>query len=124
MASILFKGGLAPTIGILGEGEIGGEGVHEGIAENEPLIGVGNKRGFKEKDDELKLAGAPLCTGVVKLGVGRSPVVLGLCQGTASREMGVTKSCPFGPVPGEGNSTGTLPKFRKWETTETGLPNN
>ena len=124
MASILFRGGLAPAIGILGEGELGGEGVCEGTAENEPLIGVGNKRGFKEKSDELKLAGVPLCTGVVKLGVGKSSVVLGLRQGTASRERGVTKSCPSGPGPGEESSTGTLPKFKKWETAEIGLSNN
>ena len=78
MASILFRGGLAPAIGILGERELGEEGVHEGTAENEPLIGVGNKRGFKEKDFELKSEGAPLCTGVVKLGVGKYSVVLGL----------------------------------------------
>jgi hypothetical protein len=124
MASILFRGGLAPAIGILGEGELGGEGVREGVAENEPLIGVGNKRGFKEKAIELKSAGAPLCTGVVKLGVGKSSAVLGLRQGTASGERGVTKSCPSGPRPGEENSTGTLPKFRKRETAETGLSNN
>jgi hypothetical protein len=30
MASILFTGGLAPTIGILGGGELGGEGVWTG----------------------------------------------------------------------------------------------
>ena len=92
MASIRVKGGLAPTIGILGGGDLGGEGVREGTAENEPLIGVGNKRGFKEKAIELKSAGAPLCTGVVKLGVGKSSAVLGLHQGIASGERGVTRS--------------------------------
>ena len=92
MASILFRGGLAPAIGILGEGELGGEGVREGTAENEPLIGVGNKRGFKEKAIELKLAGDPICTVVVKLGVGKSFVVLGLRQGIASGERGMTRS--------------------------------
>jgi hypothetical protein len=124
MASILFGGGLAPAIGILGEGELGGEGVHKGTTENEPLIGVGNKRGFKEKAIEPKSAGAPPCTGVVKLGVGKSPVVLGLRLGKASGERGVTKSCPSGPRPREENSTGTLPKFRKRETAEIGLSNN
>jgi hypothetical protein len=78
MASILFRGGLAPAIGILGGGEFGGGGVRNGVIENESQSGVGNKRGFKEKADELKLAGSPLCTGVVKLGVGKSPAVLGL----------------------------------------------
>jgi hypothetical protein len=92
MASILFRGGLAPSIGILGGGELGGEGVCEGTAENEPLIGVGNKRGFKEKAIELKSVGDPICTGVVKLGVGKSSTVLGLCQGIASGERGVTRS--------------------------------
>jgi hypothetical protein len=54
-------------------------------------------------------------------GVGKSSEVLGLRQGTASGERGVTKSCPSGPRPGEENSTGTLPKFKKRETAETGL---
>ena len=79
MASILFRGGLAPAIGILGGGEFGGEGFHKGVTENESRSGVGNKRGFKEKANELKSAGAPLCTGVVKLGIGKSSAVLGLC---------------------------------------------
>jgi hypothetical protein len=124
MASILFKGGLAPAIGILGEGELGGEGVREGAAENEPLMGVGNKRGFKEKANELKSADVSFCTGVVKIGAGRSSVVLAQHQGTVSGEEEVTKSCPSGPGPGEENSTGTLPKFRKREATETGMSNN
>jgi hypothetical protein len=47
MASILFRGGLAPAIGMLGGGELGGEGVREGATGNESRIGVGNKRGFK-----------------------------------------------------------------------------
>jgi hypothetical protein len=73
MASILFRGGLAPAIGILGGGELGGEGVREGATGNESRSGVGNKRGFKEKANELKSAGAPLCAGV-----GKSSAVLGL----------------------------------------------
>jgi hypothetical protein len=92
MASILFRGGLAPTIGILGGGEFGGEGVRKGVIENESRSGVGNKRGFKEKANELKSTGASLCTGVVKLGVGKSYAILGLRQGTASEERGVTRS--------------------------------
>jgi hypothetical protein len=91
MASILFRGGLAPAIGILGGGELGGEGVHEGTTENEPLIGVGNKRGFKEKAIELKLAGAPPCTGVIKLGVGKSSAVLGSTPGYSFRGEGSDK---------------------------------
>jgi hypothetical protein len=74
MASILFRGGLAPAIGILGRGELGGEGVREGATGNESRSGVGNKRGFKEKANELKSAGASLCAGVVKIGVGKSSV--------------------------------------------------
>jgi hypothetical protein len=70
MASILFGGGLAPAIGILGGGELGGEGVREGATGNESRSGVENKRGFKAEANELRSAGAPLCTGVVKLGVG------------------------------------------------------
>jgi hypothetical protein len=73
MASILFRGGLAPTIGILGGGEFGGEGVRKGLIEDESRSGVGNKRGFKEKDNELKSVGAPPCAGV-----GKSSVVMGL----------------------------------------------
>jgi hypothetical protein len=113
MASILFRGGLAPAIGILGGGELGGEGVREGATGNESRSGVGNKRGFKEKANELKSAGAPLCAGV-----GKSSAVLGLRQGTASGERGVTRISPSSPRPGGENSAGTLPKFRKRETSE------
>jgi hypothetical protein len=113
MASILFRGGLAPAIGILGGGELGGEGVREGATGNESRSGVGNKRGFKEKANELKSAGAPLCAGV-----GKSSVVPGLRQGTASEERGVTRISPSNPRPGGENSAGTLPKFRKRETSE------
>jgi hypothetical protein len=119
MASILFKGGLAPAIGILGGGELGGEGVREGVTGNESRSGVGNKRGFKEKANELKLVGAPLCAGV-----GKSSTVLGLRQGTTSEERGVTRISPSNPRPGGENSIGTLPKFRKQETFEGGLLRN
>jgi hypothetical protein len=42
------------------------------------------------------------------------------CQGTFLGERGVTRSRPSGTRPGEENSTGTLPKLRKWETSEGG----
>jgi hypothetical protein len=124
MASILFRGGLAPAIGILGGGELGGEGVREGATGNESRSGVGNKRGFKEKANELKSVGVFLCAGVVKIGVGKSYVVPSLRQGIVLGERGVTRFCPSGPRPGEENSIGRLPKFRKWETLETGLSRN
>jgi hypothetical protein len=124
MASILFRGGLALAIGILGGGELGGEGFREGATGNESRSGVGNKRGFKERANELKSGGAPLCAGVEKLGVGKSSAVLGLRQGTASEERGVTRVSPSNPRPGGENSAGTLPKFRKRETSEGGLLRN
>jgi hypothetical protein len=77
---------------------------------------VGNKSGFKEKDNKLKSACAPPCAGV-----GKSFLVMGLHQGTASEERGVTRISPSNPRPGGENSVGTLPKFRKWETSEGGL---
>ena len=113
MASIPFRGGLAPAIGILGGGELGGEGVREGATGNESQSGVGNKRGFKEKANELKSAGAPPCAEV-----GKYSVVVGLCQDTTSEERRVTRISPSSPRPGGENSVGTLPKFRKWETCE------
>jgi hypothetical protein len=61
MASILFRRGLALAIGILGEGELAGEGVCEGTTGNESRSGMGNKRGFKEKANGLKSSDAPLC---------------------------------------------------------------
>jgi hypothetical protein len=124
MASILFRGGLAPSIGILGGGEMGGEGVREGATGNESQSGVGNKRGFKEKGNEIKSVGVFLCARVVKIGVGKSFLVPGLRQGTVLGERGVTRFCPSDPRPGEESSIGTLPKIRKWETSETGLSRN
>jgi len=121
MASILVRGGLAPAIGILGGGELGGEGVRDGATGDESRSGVGNKRGFKEKANELKSVGVFLCAGVVKIGVGKSSVVPSLCQGTVLGERGVIRSCPSDPRLGEEKSTGTLLKFRKRETSETGL---
>jgi hypothetical protein len=55
---------------------------------------------------------------VVKIGVGKFSAVLGLCQGTASGEMGVTRISPSNPRPGGETSIGTLPKFRKQETSK------
>jgi hypothetical protein len=88
----------------------------------------GNNGGFREKANGLESANASLCAkvatvtrGVVKLGVGKSSVVLGLRLGTASGERGVTRISPSNPKPGGENSAGTLPKFRKWETSEIGL---
>jgi hypothetical protein len=82
---------------------------------------MGNNRGFREKANRLKSADASLCAevatitrgGVVKLGVGKYYVVLGLCQGISLGERGVTRISPSNPRPGGGNSTGTLPKFKK-----------
>jgi hypothetical protein len=129
MESILFRGGLEPTIGILDGGELGGEGVHEGATGNESLSGMGNNRGFREKANRLKSADASLRLevetvtrgGVVNIGVGKSPVVLGLCQSRASGERGVTRIFPSNLGPGGENSVGTLPKFKKRETSEKGL---
>jgi hypothetical protein len=119
MASILFRGGLEPAIGILGGGELGGEGVRAGVTGNESQSGMGNKRGFKEKANGLKSIDAPLCAGV-----GNSSIVLGLCQGTTSEERGVKRISPSNPRPGGANSAGTLPKFRKRETLEIVLLRN
>jgi hypothetical protein len=127
MASILFRGGLAPAIGILGRGELGGEGVRAGVTGNESQSGMGNKRGFKEKDNGLKSIDAPFCVGVVTLtrgGVGKYSAVLGLCQNAASEERGVTRASPSNARPGGENSAGTLPKFRKWDTSEGGWSRN
>ena len=90
---------------------------------------MGNNRGFREKANGLKPTNASLCAeastvtrgGVVKLGVRKYSVVLGLRQGTASGERGVTRICPSNLRPGEENSAGTLSKFRKRETSEGGL---
>ena len=56
--------------------------------------------------------------------MGNSSEVGDLCQGTTSKEGEVTKSCPSGAKPGGENSTGTLPKFKKRETADTGLSKN
>jgi hypothetical protein len=116
-------------MGILGGGELGGEGVRKGDTGKELPR---NNGGFREKANGLESVDASLCAevatvtrgGVVKLGVGKSPVVLGLRQGTASRERGVTRISPSNPRLGGENSAGTLPKFKKRETSEKGLLGN
>jgi hypothetical protein len=85
---------------------------------------MGNIRGFKEKANGLKSVGDPLCARVVKIGVGKYSLVLGLRQRTTSEERGVTRISPSNPRPGGENSAGTLPKFRKRETSEGGLLRN
>jgi hypothetical protein len=132
MVSILLRGGLAQAIGILGGGELGGEIFHEGAIGNESLSGMGNNRGFREKANELKSADASLRVevatitrgGVVKIGVGKSSMVLGLRQSRALGEREVTRISPSNPRLGGENSAGTLPKFRKRETSEKGLLRN
>jgi hypothetical protein len=53
MASILFLGGLAPTIVMISGGEPGGDGFRIGDTRIE-LLGVeGNNRGLREKDTRL-----------------------------------------------------------------------
>jgi hypothetical protein len=125
IASILVMGGFAPAIGILGGGELIGEGARIGDTENDLIGGWGNNRGFREKAKGIESTDASLCEvattiirgGVVMLGVGKSSMVLGLCQGKNSGERGVTRISPSNPRPGGENSTGTLPKFRKRETS-------
>jgi hypothetical protein len=93
---------------------------------------VGNNRGFRKKASKLKStdvslhAGATTVTrgGAIKPGVGKSSVVLGLCQGIASGEMGVKLIYPSNPRTGGETSIGTLLKFRKRETSESGLLGN
>ena len=125
-------GGFSLAIGILGGGEIEGEGARKGDTRDEIVSGMGNNRGSREKASRIKPINASLCAeativtrgGVVKLAVGKSSVVLGLCQGTTSRERGVTRISPSNPRPRGENSVGTLPKFRKRETSEKGLLRN
>ena len=102
-------GGFSLAIGILGGGELGGEGAQKGETGNEL---PGNNGGFRERANWLESANASLCAevatvtrgGVVNLGVGKSPMVLGLRQGTASGERGVTRISPSNPKPGGENS--------------------
>ena len=86
MESILFLGGLAPAIGMIGGGELGGDGVRIGEIGTELPRGKGNNRGFGEKsrvlggievslfEKSITLTGG----GVVKPGVGKYSEVLGI----------------------------------------------
>jgi hypothetical protein len=47
--SILFLGGLAPTIGMIGGGELGGDGIQAGDTRSKLLGGKGKNRGFEGK---------------------------------------------------------------------------
>jgi hypothetical protein len=122
-------GGFSLAIGILGGGELGGEGARTGDTGNELPSRRGNNGGFREKAKGLESADASVYAvetivirgGVVKLGVGKSSVVLGLRQGTTLGERGVRRISPSNPRPGGENSAGTLLKFRKRETSEKGL---
>ena len=115
-------GGFSPAIGMLRGGELGGEGARNTRdTGNELPGGRGNNGGFREKAKGLELADASLCAvttivirgGVVKIGVGKSYVVMGLCQGTTLGERGVTRISPSNPRLGGEKLAGTLPKFRK-----------
>ena len=127
MESILFLGGLAPTIGIWGGGELGGEGVRTGDTGTKPLGGKGRNRGFEEKakGPEGKEVSSSATTtkgwGVIKPVVGKSSDALGLNYNTISEERGVTRVSPSNPRPGGENSTRTLPKFKVWETPTEGI---
>jgi hypothetical protein len=68
MASILFKGGLAPAIGMLGRGELGGEGVWTGDVGMKVLTGDDGRN--RERSKGFGCADASLCVTVaVKGGV-------------------------------------------------------
>jgi hypothetical protein len=76
---------------------------------------------FRTKATELggtKVSPATTLTGegIVKYGVGKYPKVIGLSQGTTSRETGVSKLSPSKPRPEEEKTTGKLPKFNALET--------
>ena len=84
IASILVTGGFSLAIGILGGGELGREGVRIGDTGTKLLAGRGNNGGFREKAKGLESTDAFVSVvativirgGVVKLGVGKSSVVL------------------------------------------------
>jgi len=113
-------GGFSPAIGILGVGELRGEGARTWNFGNALPGGRGNNGGFREKAKGIELEDTSLCTVeeiVIRGGVVKYYVVLGLFQGTTSGEREVTRISPS--KPGGENSAGTLPKFRKWENSET-----
>ena len=106
MASILFGGGLAPAIGIVGRGELGGEGVWTGDVGKEVLKGDDGKS--RERSTGPECVDVSLCGAVV----------------VKPPERGVTRISPSDTSPGGENSAGTLPKFRKRETSEEGRLGN
>jgi hypothetical protein len=122
-------GGFSPTIGMFDGGELGGEGVQIREIGTELPGGKGNNGRFIEKDTGLEsmesslseVAAIVIGGGVIKIGVGKSSMVLGLGQVTASGERGVTRISPSNPRPGGENSTGTLPKFKFQETLTEGM---
>jgi hypothetical protein len=59
--------------------------------------------------------------GVVKPVVEKYFEVLGLNHGTTPGERGVTRISPSNPRLGGESSTGTLPKFKFWETPAEGI---
>ena len=83
----MVMGGFGPTIGILGGGELRGEGARIGDTGNELPSGRGNNGGFREKAKGLESADASLHVvvetimrgGVVNIGEGKYYVVLVLC---------------------------------------------
>jgi hypothetical protein len=95
-------GGLDPAIGMIGGGELGGNGVQAGETGNEPPGGKGNNRGFGEKATglggtkvSLFVVATVIGGGVVKTGVGKYSEVWGLDQGTTSGEIGMTRLSPL-----------------------------
>ena len=111
MASILLGGGLAPAIGILSRGELGGEGVRTGELGTEVFTGEDGENREKSKGPE-HIRGSLCGAVVVRGGVVKPP------------ERGVTRISPSDAKLGGENSTGTLPKFRKRETSEEGRLGN
>ena len=79
----MVMGGFAPAIGILGGGELRGEGARMGDTRNELPGGRGNNGGFREIAKGLESVDDSLCAvattiirgGVVKLGVGKYSIV-------------------------------------------------
>jgi hypothetical protein len=104
--------GFSPAIGVLIGGEAGGDGVRTCKIGNVPLGKKVVELVGKEASPTTTLIGE----GIVKPGVGKSPKVLGLSQGTTSGETGVSKFSPSKPRPGEEKTTGKPPKFKAIET--------
>jgi hypothetical protein len=90
MASILFLGGLAPAIWMIGGGELGGDGVRTRETGTEIPGGKRNNRGLGEKATRLEGTKAFLSMkvatirgeGVVNPRAGKSFEVLGLNHST------------------------------------------